>query len=329
MSLRLVRSNGKPAISEDSLLPRTTIALKNLRVSYDSNFALGCNETICGNVIAVLGHNGAGKSTLLKSILGLIPLKAGSIDMSLRRGELVHELLPEKHIAYCPESGAVFADITVEHYIKLWCRIRHRNSHYYLKEGSRYIELLNLEHLLGKLGRELSKGQRRRVQTAIGFFMKPDLFLLDEPFDGLDVQKSHELAEIIEEHSGRMSFILSSHRMDVIERLADTFVVLDQGRVFANSSLDQVCSRLAGQSVSLSFNREIESVTKLLKEHFSSLLVTHIASHVTLTGEGINLAAIKEFLTARNLHPLSIEQSRPSLVDAMNYHLRKVSLKQS
>lgn len=298
-----------------------SIEFKDLKVSYDNPFILDCpRETIRGNIIAVLGHNGAGKSTLIKTILGLLPPKQGEFTVTKIGPENSPEkLAPEKDMAFCPETGAVFSDIPVESYIKLWCRIRHGDARYYMKEGSPYIDLLELGPLLPRLGRELSKGQKRRVQTGIGFLLKPSLFLFDEPFDGLDVQKTRELTEIISRHNEKMSFIISSHRMDVIERMADTLVVLREGRIMTHGSVEHVTKKLAGKSYLLNELTDPDQDYSLLKDRFPELLVNKIGNQVNLIGTPIDIQSVRKAL---NIAPDQIEEHPISLVDAMNYHLK-------
>jgi ABC-2 type transport system ATP-binding protein len=218
------------------------IAINQVTVQYADLVALTIpTVSITGNVIALIGHNGAGKSTFIKTLLGLLEQRTGSFSITDSTGRV---LRPEEHLAFCPENGAVFADIAVERYLQLWCRIKHGESSYYRTHGAHYVERLGVAELLCKKGRELSKGQRRRVQTALGFISDPALFLFDEPFDGLDVQRTNDLMEIVEEERGKRAFLISSHRMDVMERLADTIIVLQKGTLASVGSVRHTCQAL-------------------------------------------------------------------------------------
>lgn len=224
--------------------PCVRIEARDLQVRYAQLQALDIEHlSASGGVLALLGHNGAGKSTLIKTILRLLEPQRGAIQVCDGSGAV---LLPERDMAFCPESGAVFSDISVEHYLALWGRIKHNDGRYHHRRGSVYVERLAIAPLLSKKGRELSKGQRRRVQTAIGFMSDPKLFLFDEPFDGLDVQRTNELMEIVEEERAKRCFLISSHRMDVMERLSDDIIVLQEGQVRCEGTLQRVCAELLG-----------------------------------------------------------------------------------
>jgi len=222
--------------------PIIRIEVRDLQVRYAELQALDIPHlSAAGGVLALLGHNGAGKSTLIKSVLRLLEPQRGAVLVRDSSGAV---LAPERDMAFCPESGAVFSDISVEHYLALWGRIKHNDGRYYRGPGSVYVERLAIAPLLGKKGRELSKGQRRRVQTAIGFMSDPKLFLFDEPFDGLDVQRTNELMEIVEEERHKRCFLISSHRMDVMERLSDDIIVLQEGQLRCGGTLQLGCSGL-------------------------------------------------------------------------------------
>lgn len=220
-----------------------TITADALDVRYSNLVALSIPKlSVSGRVIALLGHNGAGKSTFIKTLLGLLEPTSGRVFLSREDGSL---LRPDRDMAFCPENGAIFADITVERYLQCWCRITRNQASYYRRDGAKYVERLSITELLHKKGKQLSKGQRRRVQTALGFMGNPHLFLFDEPFDGLDVQRTNDLMEIVDEERTHRSFLISSHRMDVMERLSDAVIVLQHGRIACTGNVSEVCRLLA------------------------------------------------------------------------------------
>ncbi|MBX7138268.1 MAG: ABC transporter ATP-binding protein [Oligoflexia bacterium] len=300
-----------------------SIEATGLSVAYGVRPALRINELSArGGIIAVIGHNGAGKSTLLKSVLKLLPCSAGRLDVFAFDREVRQRLKPEEHMAFCPEGGSVFADISVESYIRLWCRLKTDDPNYYRSGGRHWIEQLELAPLLKKLGRELSKGQRRRVQTAIGFFSRPRLFLLDEPFDGLDVQKTSELAEIVERQASSTSFLLTSHRMDVVERLADTLIVLRNGELFAVGPTEEVCRTIGHAGAKIRGINNIEAAMDALKKHLPCAVMSKFGSEIIVCGK---IPAAPELLSlVRSLtnSQVEIEEIVPSLVDAVSYHLK-------
>jgi ABC-2 type transport system ATP-binding protein len=304
--------------------PRIKITVENLRVDYDNHTALNSEGLLEmeGNVLALIGHNGAGKSTLIKTILGLLIPKLGKVNAYLLPSEGDPRLLtPEKDMAFCPESGSVFSDIKVESYIKLWCRMKKDDSNYYKKEGAKYIEMLDIKPLLTRFGRELSKGQRRRVQTAIGFLIEPALFLIDEPFDGLDVQKTHELTTHIRALSPNMCFIVSSHRMDVMERISDYVIVLKEGRFIAHGGVEQVTNILSEVTYVVDVT-ENEDLHNAVNQHFPQYVINRIGGYLTLTGKGLSADVITKFFAKQQVPIKDLRSTNPSLVDAMTYHLR-------
>lgn len=314
------------AASNASESRRVEIKASHLRVAYDDFVALKTESLdLRGNIISVIGHNGAGKSTFIKSILGILQPSEGTLTSWNVEGAARYALVPEQHMAFCPEIGAVFADISVENYIKLWCRIKHRDGSYYRKQGARYIDVLQIAPLMKKLGRELSKGQRRRVQTAIGFLIQPKLFLFDEPFDGLDVQKTSELADIIRQESVSTSFIISSHRMDVVERLSDLLVVLKEGSFHSAGSVEEVCRKLCGHSALVSNVSDVPAVLDALRARYPDCFISRIGPQISITGTSFRMRGLETAVREACVGAPNIDEIQPSLVDAMNFHLKDLS----
>lgn len=301
---------------------KVRITAGDLEIAYSDVIAVRADSLdITGGVIAVIGHNGAGKSTFIKCLLDLLPPQRGYLEARPLNDPALR-LKAEEDMAFCPETGSVFADISVESYIKLWCRLKSPSSDFYKKEGSRFIDALFIEPLFKKLGRELSKGQRRRVQTAIGFLCSPKLFLFDEPFDGLDVQKTRELARLIEFESSRTAFIVSSHRMDVIERISDSVLVIKEGRFAASGAVPDVCRVLCPRTARLSNLQDMDAVEGILSEMYPKCVQTRHNAAIDISGDmSLEENGLRQALTRAGETNSAIEIRSSSLVDAMDYHL--------
>ncbi len=246
---------------------QVALNIRSLEVAYSKEVVLRVPElSVQSRVIAVIGHNGSGKSTLLKTILGLLVPKKGLLHVEAKPAGHGVVLDPRQHMAFSPEGGAVFSDITVEGYLKLWCRLKHGSAKYYIHEGSRFVDLFELSPLLPKLGRQLSKGERRRVQAAVGYLINPRLFLFDEPFDGLDIVQTARFTEILAGELENTAVIFSSHRMEVVERLAECLIVLEGGTIAAAGSIQDVCRKLA----KLGPADPVPSLSDVMHKHFLS-----------------------------------------------------------
>jgi ABC-2 type transport system ATP-binding protein len=224
------------------------LSVKDLVIAYGDYIALEISDlTINGAVISIIGHNGSGKSTLIKSMLQVITPRSGILQNILIENNTRRELEPHSDMAFSPENGAVFADMSVKEYLELWSRMKHNNPQYFEQEGKAILERLRIPELYDKLGRELSKGLRRRVQMAVGFLLDPRLFLFDEPFDGLDVKQVVELTNLLNEKKQEMVFFISSHRMDVVEQISDAIIVLKNGKLRSYGDAQKVKQDLLGE----------------------------------------------------------------------------------
>jgi ABC-type multidrug transport system ATPase subunit len=308
---------------------RIQIQAQDLHVRYENTVALDIPSLkIKGTVIAVVGHNGSGKSTFIKSLLELLTPSSGYLQAFISSdniSEIPSRLVPENDMAFAPEDGSVFEDITVEQYVQLWCNIKHRDPNYYKKQGSSYIEKLNVSSLFPRLGRELSKGQRRRVQTLVTLLIQPKLLLLDEPFDVLDIVQTNLLNEVLSEELKGKGLIISSHRMDVIERLADMVLVLNKGEIVAHGSLSVVSEELCEQSIVISQDSkeiDVSQISTALRGQFASCVINKIGENLVISGKGICLTELNQFFKNENLNGIQIKTTPPSLMDAMNYYLK-------
>ena len=184
-----------------------------------------------GEVLGVIGPNGAGKTTLFECLAGVMPADAGVLlrddhVMGTRERQALLFYMPDAIAPWPAQSLGWALDFT----------IRFFGGRAGLRDE--VVHSLALEPLLSARMGTLSKGERKRALLAIGLLTPQPILLVDEPFDGLDLRQSRELAATLRSHAVRgRTLVLSIHQIAEAARLCDRFVLLNAGRVRAEGTL--------------------------------------------------------------------------------------------
>lgn len=182
-----------------------------------------------GECTGLLGRNGAGKSTLIKTILKLYPADGGAVMWEAGR---------KPSVGYLPEERGLFSQVTIEEQLMYFGRLEGLLHGECRKAINEWSERLEFSHLLKKKAALLSKGNQQRVQLAIAFMHDPDLYILDEPFSGLDPVHADLLAALLTERKrAGKTIMMSSHRMEQIEPFLDSAVFLKEGELIDQGPL--------------------------------------------------------------------------------------------
>jgi branched-chain amino acid transport system ATP-binding protein len=179
-------------------------------------------------VLCVLGRNGVGKSTLLKLLFGFLPCLGGSIRLDDRPlGALEPEMRRRMGITYCPQERSVFDDLTVHDNLTLTRRDRG------LEPFEPYFARFPiLERRLGQHAGTLSGGEKKILSFVRGVAEDQPLVLLDEPSEGVQWENILEMEGVIKNKTERgVAFIIVEQNLAFGERVADGYLVMDQGRV--------------------------------------------------------------------------------------------------
>ena len=184
-----------------------------------------------GEVLGVIGPNGAGKTTLFECLAGVMPADAGVLlrddhVMAARERQALLFYMPDAIAPWPAQSLGWALDFT----------IRFFGGRAGLRDE--VVRSLALEPLLSARMGTLSKGERKRALLAIGLLTPQPILLVDEPFDGLDLRQSRELAATLRSHAVRgRTLVLSIHQIAEAARLCNRFVLLNAGRVRAEGTL--------------------------------------------------------------------------------------------
>ena len=185
-----------------------------------------------GEVFALLGANGAGKSTLIRMLTGLSEPDAGSVEVcghDTRR----HSLAAKRCVGYLPEELYFYQRLTGREYLRLVAGLKSADVEGVAAE----IEFFELSAVADKWVGGYSLGMRKKLGLAAAFTGAPQVLVLDEPLNGLDVEMMRKLRlRVAEESAAGRSFVVSSHVMSFVERVAGRACVMRAGRVVAEGS---------------------------------------------------------------------------------------------
>ncbi|MBV6430245.1 MAG: Daunorubicin/doxorubicin resistance ATP-binding protein DrrA [Bryobacteraceae bacterium] len=184
-----------------------------------------------------LGPNGAGKTTTIKMLMGLAVPSSGSIEIlgyPLPQGEL--EI--KARIGLVPDETLLFEQLTGTEFLEFVGRM-YRLPRAVARERARELmALFELDGASRKLIGEYSKGMRKRVAMAASMIHKPELFLMDEPFEGVDAVGSRMMKDLLLEQVRRGATVfLTSHVLEVVERLCERVAIIHQGRLVVEGEM--------------------------------------------------------------------------------------------
>jgi gliding motility-associated transport system ATP-binding protein len=194
-----------------------------------------------GEILGFLGPNGAGKTTTMRLITGYVPPSSGTAKVA---GFDVQEqpLEVKRRLGYLPEHPPLYPEMLVRPYLEFVARIRAVPRRQIKARVDRAIERCGLQAVAGRLIGVLSKGFQQRVGLAQAILHEPDLLILDEPTNGLDIPTVHGMRDILRGMKDRGTCILfSSHVLEEVRALCDQIVVIARGRVVASGDVSEIC----------------------------------------------------------------------------------------
>lgn len=215
-----------------------------------------------GEITGFLGPNGAGKSTAMKMICGLLPPDEGSVEVCGLNVE-DHPGQVKNKIGYLPESNPLYLKLYVREFLMFMANINNLSSA--KKKVEKIIELTGLEKEANKRVKALSKGYRQRLGLAHAILHDPEVLILDEPTGGLDPNQLKEIRGLIKELGKDKTVLFSSHIMQEIQALCDQVVIINEGRLVANESMDSLQNIWGGKQIITLETSGLESEDTLRK----------------------------------------------------------------
>lgn len=200
-----------------------------------------------GKIQALLGPNGAGKSSLVRMLVGLTQPDEGEILVE-NNGESLE--LTYHDFAYLPEDRGLYQDRSILDNLSYIASLRGLKLSDIRDDIDRWLERFELTDRKDEPLRQMSKGNQQKVQLIATLLHDPQLVILDEPFSGLDpVNQEHVLTVLSELRERGKTVVLSAHQMELVERLADTMLLMNKGRAVAQGSLQEIRNTLLPEPI--------------------------------------------------------------------------------
>lgn len=199
----------------------TTFGYRKRKALYNNlSLTIELNQSCIG----ILGHNGAGKTTFLNLVCGILKPSTGKIEYK-----------DIDCIAYLPFQNQLYDYLTIKENLEFWYQI-YQNKKFDIKnEGVQHlINRLNLNELIDIKCQYLSSGEAKKTAIACLLLSDSNLFVLDEPFNGVDPKSIEHLIWFIKEEMNKgKSFIITAHQLDIIEQLFTEVIIIKKGKIEA------------------------------------------------------------------------------------------------
>lgn len=231
----------------------TAVEIQNLVKSFGdlvavNNISLEVRE---GEIYALLGPNGAGKTTTIKMLMGLLDPDSGiarvfAVDSKENPVEVKHL------VGYVPEEQQLYDSLTPRELFNFIASIRKLPEELITKRMKEFVKALDFEQYYDNMIVTLSQGNKQKTMLMAALLHRPKLLILDEPFSSLDVRAAKIMKDIVKIHTENGgSVLLSTHVMEVAEGLCDRVGIIDEGKLIAEGTLDELRSKSEREGANL------------------------------------------------------------------------------
>ena len=208
-----------------------------------------------GELFGFLGPNGAGKSTTVKILTGLVLPTSGRAWVA--GYDVVERPLDAKRrLGFVPETPRLYDTLTADSFLDVMGALYHLDPAASKSRRNDLIELFGLGDVRYQRLREFSKGMRQKVVIASALLHRPDVLILDEPFDGLDANSALVMKGLLREMAAEGKTVLfSSHILEVVERICNRICIIDNGRKVAEGTAEEIRQQFRSASLDEAFSR--------------------------------------------------------------------------
>ena len=196
-----------------------------------------------GELYALLGPNGAGKTTTLRMVAGLTKADAGSISV-FGTDAIADPVAAKRLIAWLPDEPMLYDKLTPMEYLEFVAGLWGVDAKVARKRAQELLEFLALWPHRGERCEGFSRGMKQKAALAGALIHEPKLLMLDEPLTGLDAAMARQVKDLLQDRvRAGATVILTTHILDVAERMADRIGIIQHGKLLAEGTLDELRAR--------------------------------------------------------------------------------------
>lgn len=213
-----------------------------------------------GEIFALLGPNGAGKSSTIRMLIGLTRSDSGAIVYTSKHGQRINRLDSED-FGYLPEERGLFQESSILDTLVYMGQLKGMSKTNAQSEARKWLQKFDLLERQKDPLKTLSKGNQQKVQLISAIIHRPAIAFLDEPFSGLDPVNQEKVIEflLVLKEQGT-TIILSAHQMSLVEKLADRFLLMNQGKAVLYGSMQDIRLKTQlGSTLNVSFGEPVKA----------------------------------------------------------------------
>jgi len=289
------------------------LQLQDLRKQYGAKCAVNhVSANLVPGVYGLLGANGAGKTTLMRMICGILKPTSGSIRLN---GKTIGQLGEEyyTHLGYMPQDFGFYPDFTAREFMLYMAAVKGLDKRQAKKRTEDLLHMVNLSDVADKKVKSYSGGMKQRLGIAQAELNSPSILILDEPTAGLDPKERVRFRNLISDFAKEKIVILSTHIVSDISYIADTILMMKQGRFLLQEGMGTVTDSIKGK------------VWELLVDERAAAEYSRKFSVVNLHHENnmVRLRIIEETAPREDA-----QMAEPGLEDLFLYHFGEETEKQ-
>lgn len=260
-----------------------------------------------GSIFGLLGPNGAGKTTLIRMITGIFYPDSGGIMLKGKKFDAENDA---QFIGYMPEERGLYKKMKIGEQALYLAQLKGMNKKHAQEKIKEWFERLEMENWWDKKVEDLSKGMGQKLQFVITVLHEPDLIILDEPFSGLDPVNANLIKDEIYRLAQKgTTIIFSTHRMEQVEEICDTIVLVNKGKKILDGTVHGIKQDFKENL----FGLQLETVPEMMNSSAFELVSANQQNLIVKIHEGYKPNDVLGYFINRGTNIVSFQEKLPSL----------------